>query len=259
VLPHFVFSETEMLAFALVLLRVSAFIVSWPVFSVYSVPNPLKILFAVVVAMVLFPVINRTGLSRQELGTQLGWLVGKEVLIGLCLGFITRMFFFAVSIGGNLISTSMGLANGQMFNPTLGNQSTTVEQFHVTLATLLFLALNGHHFFLTGLVQSFEALPLSMSGIDIAVFKDSGLILQQVTEAGIKLSAPVMVAIFFLNVAMGIVGRAVPQINVLVTSLPVNILSGLLVTIVAIPALLLEMDHQVVDFAEQLFKFMKAL
>jgi flagellar biosynthetic protein FliR len=68
-----------------------------------------------------------------------------------------------------------------------------------------------------------------------------------------------MFAIFFLNVAMGIVGRAVPQINVLVTSLPVNILSGLLVTIVAIPALLLEMDHQVVDFAEQLFKFMKAL
>jgi flagellar biosynthetic protein FliR len=256
------FNETELLAFALVLMRISAFIVSWPVFSVYSVPHHLKILLAVLIAMVLFPVINRSGLSGQALNQDLVFLVMKEVFIGLILGFITRLFFFAVSVGGNLVSTSMGLANGQMFNPALGNSSTTVEQFHVTLATLLFLALNGHHFFLTGLAQSFEALPLSFSGIEIAtstIAKDSGLILQSVTVAGIKIAAPVMVAIFFMNVVMGIVGRAVPQINVLVTSLPVNILAGVLVMIVAIPALVFEMDHQVVEFTEQLFRFMKAL
>lgn len=258
-LPHFLFNELEILAFALVLIRISAFIVAWPVFSVYSVPNTLKILLAVLIAMILFPVVSRAGLGRTELGTQIGWLACKEVMIGLCLGFITRLFFFAVSIGGNLVATSMGLASGQMFNPALGTTSSEIEQFHSTLATLLFLSLNGHHFFLTGLAQSFEALPLSLGGIDIAVFKDSGLILQQVTEAGIKIAAPVMVAIFFMNVAMGIVGRAVPQINVLVTSLPVNILSGMVVMIVAIPALLFEMDHQVVDFAEKLFIFMKAL
>lgn len=261
-LPGFMFKETEILAFALVLIRISAFVVSWPVFSVYSVPHHLKILFAVMVAMVLFPVINRTGLSDQALSQELLLLVLKEAFIGLCLGFITRLFFFAVSVGGNLVSTSMGLANGQIFNPALGSQSTTVEQFHVTLATLLFLALNGHHFFLTGLAQSFEALPLSFSGTEFALvnkMKDSGLILQSVTIAGIKIAAPVMVAIFFMNVVMGIVGRAVPQINVLVTSLPVNILAGTVVMIVAIPALVFEMDHQVVEFAEQLFKFMKAL
>lgn len=71
------------------------------------------------------------------------------------------------------------------------------------------------------------------------------------------MSAPVMVVIFFLNVAMGIVGRAVPQINVLVTSLPVNILAGLLVMIVTLPALIIELDKGMVEFADLVFRFLK--
>lgn len=258
-LPLLTFNESEILAFALVLLRVSSFLVSWPVFSVYSVPNPLKVLFAVTVSLLIFPVVNRSGLSTQDFGTGLAWLVGKEVLVGVCLGFVTRMFFFGIAVGGNLVATSVGLANAQIFNPTMGSQGTTIEQFYATLGTLLFLSLNGHHHFLQGLVQSFDTVPLSLSGIEIAVFKDSGLILQQVTEAGIKISAPVMVAIFFINVAMGIVGRAVPQINVLVTSMPVNFMAGLLVMIVAIPALVLELDRQLYEMAERFFEFVKAM
>lgn len=257
-LPILNFNEAEIIGFALILLRVSAFVVTWPVFSVYNVPQQLKILFAVTLTMVIFPIVDRSSLGATSFSQDLLWLASKEVLTGVCLGFLTRLFFFAVSAGGNLIATAIGVANAQIFNPALGQQSTVVEQFYLTVATLLFLAMNGHHLFLTGLVQSFDAIPLS-AGIDIAVFKDSGLILQSVTEAGIKISAPVMVAVFFMNVAMGIIGRAVPQINVLVTSMPVNFMAGILVMIVSIPALVFEMDHQVVDFAEMMFRFMKAM
>ena len=260
-LPQLAFNESEILAFALVLLRISAFIVSWPLFSVYSVPQHLKVLFAVVVSMVLFPVINKHGLTNEMLGPDIIWLAAKEILTGLCLGFMTRLFFFAISIGGNLIATASGMANGQMFNPTIGAQSTTVEQFYVTIATLLFLALNGHHFFLTGLAQSFDAIPLSISGTEFALmigkFSESGWILERVVEAGIKISAPVVTAIFLMNIMMGVIGRAVPQINVLITSMSVNFLAALFVMIIGIPALIFELDHQVVDFAEMLFKFMK--
>lgn len=257
-MPAFGLNESELVAFALVLIRVSVFLITWPVFSVYNVPGPLKILLSVAIATVLFPVIPHDGLTAQSLGSDLIWLAGKEVLTGITLGFLTRLFFFAVSCGGNLIATSAGLANAQIFNPAMQATVTTVESFYVAVATLLFLALNGHHFFLTGLAQSFEAIPLN-AGIDIAVFKDSGLILQSVVEAGIKISAPVMVAIFFMNVAMGIIGRVVPQINVLVTSQAVNFLAGMLVMIVALPAMVMELDHQMVSFAELLFKFMKAM
>ena len=252
-----------MLAFALVLIRISAFIVSWPVFSVYSVPQHTKILFAVCIAIVLFPVVDRTGLGPRGWNQDLLWLAGKEVLTGLCLGFMTRLFFFAVSVGGNLVATSTGLANAQLFNPTLGSHGSTVEQFYVVIATLLFLALNGHHFFLQGLVESFQAIPLSLSGTEFASmtnrFGESGSILQSVMEAGIKISAPVLIALFMMNVVMGIIGRAVPQVNVLITSMSVNFLAGLLVMIAAIPALVFQLDHDVVAFAEQLFKLLKSI
>ena len=257
-LPILNYSEVELLAFALVLIRVSAFIVTWPVFSVYNVPAPLKILLAVAVAMVLFPVIPRAGLTAKGLSTDIMFLAGKEALVGVCLGFLTRLFFFAVACGGNLIATSAGLANAQIFNPAMGATTTTVETFYVAIATLLFLGLNGHHYFLTGLAQSFESVPLT-AGIDIAVFKDSGLILQSVVEAGIKIAAPVMVAIFFMNAAMGIIGRAIPQINVLVTGQAVNFMTAMIVMIVALPALILELDHQMISFADLVFKFMKAM
>lgn len=260
-LPMMKFNEAEILAFALVLLRISAFTFTWPVFSVFSVPPQVKVLLSVLIAMLVFPTVSRVGLDMQKLGPDIAWLASKEVLTGLCLGFMTRLFFFAVSVGGNLIATSTGLANGQLFNPSLNATTTTVEQFYAALATLLFLALNGHHFFLTGLAQSFDAIPLSLAGTDFAVmtgkFKDSGLILQSVVVAGIKISAPVLIAMFLMNIVMGIVSRAVPQINVLITSMSVNFLAAILVMFLAVPALVLELDHQIVDFAEQLFKFMK--
>ena len=257
-LPILNFNETEILAFALVLLRVSAFLVTWPVFSVFNVPQPLKILLSLAVSMTLFPVVHRTGLTAQGLGSDIAFLALKEVLVGVCLGFLTRLFFFAVACGGNLIATSAGLANAQLFNPAMGATTTTVETFYVSIATLLFLGLNGHHIFLTGLAQSFDAIPLT-AGIDIAVFKDSGLILQAVVEAGIKIAAPVMVAIFFMNAAMGIIGRAIPQINVLVTGQAVNFMTAMIVMIVALPALLMELDHHMISFAELAFRMMKIM
>ncbi len=258
-MPFFRFDEVEMLCFALVLIRVIAFIVSWPVFSVYSVPNSAKILFSLVLSFLIFPLVSRSGLSAAEVSSNIIYLVAKEAFAGLILGFTTRMYFFCVSIGGNMIATSMGLASAQMFNPSLNMHSTTVEEFYMVLGTLLFLSLNGHHVFLTGLVHSFTAIPLSLHGLEVRVFAEWGKVVQDVMVSGIKIAAPVMMAIFFVNVAMGILGRTVPQINVFVTSLPVNIMIALGVMILMIPILLIEMDSMMQAMAEQLFKMMKAL
>ena len=260
--PAFLFSEVEILAFVLVLIRVASFLVSWPIFSAYNVPTSVKVLSSVAVAFVLFPTVNRAGLGldpSKALDGSVILLAMKETFVGLCLGFMCRLVFFAVSIGGSLISTSIGMANAQLFNPTMGGQSTTVEQFYFTLATLLFLGFNGHHIFLSGLAQSFDAIPLSPAGANLASFGDQASMMQAVLTAGIKIAAPVMIAIFVMNVAMGIVGRAVPQINVLATSLPVNVMAGLLVMILAAPAFAPEMERTTAEMAERLFALMKAM
>ncbi len=257
--PSFAINEHQILTFALVMLRVSAFVVAWPVFSVYAVPNHAKILLALILTMLMYPSIALTGLANVRVGDEIVYLAGKEVMIGLCLGFITRLFFFAFAIGGNLVSTYMGLSAANIFNPALGIQSTTVEQFYMTIATLMFLVLNGHHLFLEGLAKSFEVLPLSMNALRTGVFGEAGTFIQEVMVIGIKISAPIMIAIFVINIFMGILGRAVPQINVLVTSLPVNVMAGFLVMIATIPILVPETELMMNAMAENLFRMMKAL
>lgn len=261
--PNFHIEESQIIYFALILLRVSSFLLSWPVFSVFNVPRPAKILLSLVLTVCLFPVVsayeNQESITTKSLSLDLISLAMKEVFVGLCLGFMTRLMFFAVGIGGNLVATSMGLSSAQMFNPTMGTHSVIIEEFFMTLATLLFLAINGHHYFLSGLALSFETLHVSATGASFAFFKDVGEVLQMVCIAGIKISAPVMVAIFFLNVALGIIGRVVPQINVLVTSLPVNIAAGFVLIFIMIPLLLTEVDGLLTQMTSELFKIIRDL
>ncbi len=258
----FQINETEIMIFGLALIRISAFFATWPVFSQFSVPNTVKVLFALSVTFCVFHVIPRTGLDSVALETSLAWLAAKEAFIGILMGFVSRLLFYAVEIGGHMIATSMGLTSATVFNPASGANTTVIEKFYLVLLTLLFLGLNAHHTFLSAMVESFTSIPISPVGIDLAAFnsqKGGGEMIQQVTIAGLKMGAPVMVVIFFLNVAMGIIGRAVPQINVLVTSLPVNILAGLVVMIVTLPALILGLDQGMVDFGEMLFKLLRSL
>lgn len=255
-------NEVEILVFGLVLLRVSTFLLTWPVFSQMTVPNHLKILFAMSITFCVFNVIPRAGLEGQNYDTGLFWLAMKEVLVGLLLGFTSRLLFYAVECGGNLIALSMGLANSTVFSPSSGQSQPVLEKFYVVLLTLLFLGINAHHTFLSAMVESFTVIPLSPEGIDLAALtlqKGGGEMIQAVMVSGLKMAAPIMVVIFFLNVAMGIIGRAVPQINVLVTSMPVNIMAGLLVMVVTLPALFMVLDRDMVGFTDILFRLMRNL
>lgn len=253
-------NEVEIMVFGLALLRISTFFMTWPVFSQINVPPHIKILLSVSVTFCIFNVIPRSGLNAADYDTGLAWLAMKEVLVGLLLGFVSRLLFYAVECGGHLISVSMGLASATVFSPSSGTSTPVLEKFYVVLLTLLFLGLNAHHTFISAMVESFTIIPISPTGIDLAAFnsqKGGGEMIQAVMISGLKMAAPIMVVIFFLNVAMGIIGRAVPQINVLVTSLPVNIMAGLMVMVVTLPALIVILDRDMVSFTDLLFRLMK--
>lgn len=253
------FNEFELLAFFMVLLRVSAFTVSWPVFGTPSVPSSLKILFALIMSMLIFPIIDFTAVNEQLLSAQILVLGVKEVFIGLTFGYLARFFFFAVRIAGEIISVTIGLSSSQLFNPQVGGQVTSVEQFKIVIASLFFLSINGHHLLVGGLIDSFRVLPVSSELLNTAHFDTIGTLMQEVMEIGLSMSAPVLISIFFVNVAMAVIGRTVPQINVLITSLPVNILVGLFVMTVSVPLLIWQMDGLMELTTARLFAFVKAM
>ncbi len=253
------FPEGQIVGYALVLLRMTAFIFSMPLFGAGSVPTPVKVLFSLVLTVVLAPLIVTKAASSLAISEDVILWAGRELLIGLFLGFIMRMYFFAVSVAGELIGISSGLASAQIFNPSLGSTSNVIEQLQVMLATLLFLAMNGHHFFIEGLIKSFQTLPIGVFGLNLDGFQTVGTMLTDVTIFGLKIAAPVMVSIFLTNLGMGIIGKAVPQINVLVTSLQVTILVTFFVLVVSIPANTSLMNEMMLSMADDFMRAIKAL
>ncbi len=253
------FNEIQILTFALVLMRITAFVFVWPILGTQTIPIQIKILFSLVLTMVLSPTVLVSAPVQEEMSQVVIWLAAREITIGLFLGFVARMFLFAVAIGAQIASVSLGLAQAQLFNPSLGSQGNIIEQFQVTLASMVFLALGGHHYLLSGLASSFTMIPLSSVGINIDSFQTIIQMGQEVLVIGLKICAPVLVAIFLTNLSMGIIGRAVPQINVLVTSIPVTIMIGLITMIFTMPLFITEMDTLLQATVERMFQTMKVM
>jgi flagellar biosynthetic protein FliR len=253
------FSESEMLFFGLVLMRMTAFVVSWPVFGVENVSSQIKVLFALILTMVIFPTVGfDAGQAAAMHSSNLILLVAKEVFVGLSLGFLARMFFFAFRVAGEMLSQAMSLSSAQLFNPALGGQSTSLEQFYVTLASLFYLGVNGHHYLIAGLVDTFRWVPAATIGLNTSQFTGVTQMVQEIFELGLKFSAPVVVSILVVNLVLGVVGKTVPQLNVLVTSFPINILIGFFLLIITMPMLMDQMGDYLQLSTLRVFQFVKA-
>ena len=252
------FSEPQMLIFFLVLVRVSSFIVSWPVFGVETISAHIKVLFALVLTMMIFPTLSFTAEQYAAVCPSIIMMAAKEAFICLMMCYLARFFFFAFQICGELVSMSMGLSSAQMFNPALGGQSTSIEQFFLSFAALFYLAVNGHHFLLSGLVDSFRLVPISSQLVNTHEFANISLFVREVIEIGLKFSAPVLVSILVINLVLGIIGRTVPQMNVLVTSFPINILIGFIVISLTLPLMMDEMGEVLTLTTTRVFQMVKS-
>lgn len=251
------FNTNELLAFALILLRLIGFFVSMPIIGSVTVPTSSKVLLSLTVSMIIFPQVGWAKLTSSLEHLDIITLAIKEMFIGLSFGFLARLFFMAVTMAGEVTSISMGVSSAQLFNPTMGVSSTALDQFYVTIASLFFFSINGHHVLISGIYKTFELVPITKTSLSLTGLQEFGAVTQNIMSIAVKMSAPILVTILFTNVAIAIVGRAVPQINILITSLPVNILVGFAVVIVGMPLLVLEMNSLLGISTAELFEFIK--
>lgn len=235
-------SEIQILGFSLVLLRMMGFVFSAAVFSNSAVNVTVRVLFSLVFAMSLYPTVQWESGVAEGFSELMPFLAIREVAIGLILGFLTRIFFFSVSMTGDLVSVAVGLNAAQLYNPMMQSQGGVLEQFHVILGSLFFLILNGHHILITALSESFKIVHPGLMTFRTGGLGEMALFGQDLLILTIKMGAPVMVAILLTNMAMGILGRAIPQLNVLVTSFPVTILLGLGTVFICLPLFVVEMN-----------------
>lgn len=254
-------NDTQILTFALVLLRMIAFIVAAAIFSSSNISTPLKILFSIVVSLVMFKTIatNQVLIRVHENESFLILMSFREVMIGLLIGMLTRFFFFTLSMAGEMVSVTMGLGQAQIFNPMMGSMGNALEQFYVITGTLIYLALNGHHYLLEALIQSFQTSPLAMLDLNVAAFSEVVMKIQQYFIFGIKIAAPILVSMMIVQIGMALLSRAVPQINVLMTSASITALLGMLIIFISLPLLVMQMTGLMNLNTMDLFKFIKTL
>lgn len=253
-------NEVQILMFGMILLRMSAFVISAAIFSTPNIPAPLKILTSVVFTILMFQAVaTNEALVRLSESQDLLMLAGREVLVGLVLGFVTRLFFFAVSMAGEIVSISTGLGQAQMFNPMMGSMSNAMEQFYSIIATLVFLSLNGHHTMIMGIGESFTTTPIAQLSFGYSSFAEMVMKIQGFLVIGIKIAAPVLISMIIIQLGMALLSRVVPQINVMVTSSSITVLIGFVIMFVSLPLLVMQMAG-VVDFSmNEFFKFLRTV
>lgn len=231
----FDFDIVQIAGFMLVFVRMSGLIFTMPVLGAATIPPPLKIGLAVLVSFIVFSVAK---LPRVDITMPMGrfvLLLAGEVAIGLVIGYASQLVFNAVEFAGELVGTQIGFGIVNVLDPTTNSQVSITSQFLNTLSLLIFLAINGHHWFLTAAVRSFEIIPLlgfapSHGLVDLVISLTADVLV-----LAIKLSAPVVATIFLLNVALGLVARTVPQMNVFIVGFPLQIALGLLVMGAGLP------------------------
>ncbi|MFO7569282.1 MAG: flagellar biosynthetic protein FliR [Smithellaceae bacterium] len=216
-------------AFILVLLRVSALVTTMPVFSERTVPPTIKASLSIIISVILFPVVvSKIPPLAQLHFLELLFLMIGEVLIGVTIGFASRLVFAAIQLAGNIIGFQMGFAIVNVIDPMTSSQVSIIAEFQYLIAMLLFLTVNAHHLFFSAIAQSYEFIaPLG--------FHFSGQLMQAIFDVSkemfviaLKIGAPIMAVMLFTNVGLGVVARTVPQMNIFIVGFPLQISMGLI-------------------------------
>lgn len=243
--------------FLLIFCRVSAFFVVAPIFSTKGVPNIFKIGISGIIAILIL-LIQGTG---QVIPNDLGYvlIVIREVLIGLLMGFTAQLIFYVIQIAGSFIDIQIGFGMANVVDPMTGASVPILGNFKYLIAVLLFLAINGHHYLIDGIIRSYNWVPLSndlfqeiyngnVSEFLITTFAQSFAL-------AFQMAAPLVVALFVTDVALGFLARTAPQFNVFVIGIPLKIIVGLVVLLLLISSFVYAFQH----LFEYMFKSLQNL
>ena len=229
------FSYPQVQLFFLVFLRVTAIVMSLPIFSGTNVPTMFKAGLALAVAWALFPVMKLSVPPGMDGWTFLTLGVISEVLLGLGVGLAIRLILTGIQMAGQVAGYQMGLAIANIMDPATSMQTPILAQAFNLMAMLIFLTINAHHWFFRALVESFVILPpfeFSLSSSFV------GYLMQMAGNMfviALKIGAPIIVVLILTSVSFGLMARTVPQMNIFIVAMPLKIVVGLFFIIFSLP------------------------
>jgi flagellar biosynthesis protein FliR len=212
----------------LVFLRVSAFLLVLPFFSAVNFPVTMRVALSALIAVLLAPLLPPFPLGQLPLLSLFGVMM-LEVSIGLLLGFVSRMVFYAADLAGNVVATELGLNLGSVFNPLTQQASQVPGTVLFFLAAVVMLTLDLHHWMLVGFERTYLVLPMGGAHLNGALFATVVGHTAKIFVVALQIAAPVLAVSFVITLVFAVLSRAVPQMNVFVMSFSFRIVGGLAV------------------------------
>lgn len=254
---HIALPQLQM--FFLIFLRITAMVMTLPLFSSRSIPFLFKVGLAFSTSMSLFTILKFEYLP--VLTKILPFAVGVigEIMLGIIIGLSVKLIFAGIQMAGQLAGYQMGLAIANVMDPATSEQFPILSQYNNLLALLILVTTNAHHWFFRALAESYRLVPPFR-------FHFSNSLMQQLVELGgnmfviaIQVGAPVIAALLLTSVAFGLIARTVPQMNVFIEAMPLKIAVGLLFLGFSLPYLSLFLKTLFSGLGKNIVHLLKAM
>lgn len=226
-------------------IRIAAMVGTAPLLSESAIPTRVKVGLSVMLTLIVAPTLDPMPPLATASWAAL-WIVGQQILIGISLGLTMRVIFAAVQTAGEFIGLQMGLSFASFFDPGTGSNTAVLARILNTVTLLAFIAMNGHLLMISGLLRTFDVLPISNMPLDVNGW---GVLLEwsrQIVVSGLLLALPVMVVLLTINLSLGILNRTAQQLSVFAVGFPISLTVGLIILAAVLP--------QITPFLEGLFQ-----
>jgi flagellar biosynthetic protein FliR len=219
--------------FVLVFFRLAGMMLFAPLFGSANVPKRVKVLLVLVLAMGMTSTVKRPPVLPATTW-ELALGVGGEMAFGLAMGMVMSFVFIAAQWGGEIIGQQMGFNLSEVFDPQFGAQGSLIGDAYFMLTLVVFLLVGGHRAMLQGVHASFEVLPLLSVGMNESLLRMLAGLLMSATVLAIQLAAPMLVTMLVVDLVLGLIGKTMPQMNVMAAGLSLRSALGILVLIVGL-------------------------
>jgi flagellar biosynthetic protein FliR len=216
-------------SFVLVVFRLAGMMLFAPLFGSARIPRRVKALLVLILALGVTGGVNPVRLPEST--WQLAGAIGGEMAFGLAMGMVLSLVFIAAQWAGEMIGQQMGLNLGSVFDPQFGGQGSVLGDMYFMLTLVVFLTVGGHRSMLEGVRASFDALPLMTVGVDRTLFDTLAGLLGGATVLAVRLAAPMLVTMLIVDLVLGLIGKTMPQMNVMSAGLTLRSVVGMIIVI----------------------------
>ena len=226
--------------------------------------SPVKIGISIVFSLILFPLLHLDENTHELLrGGLLFIYFAKEICIGFAIGFIGTLPFYAFESAGHLIDIQQNSSLANVLVPQMQAHSTLFGNFYFQSGLIVFLGINGHHFFIKALFNSFLVLPIcSFPSLSNSVMEFMQVVVRLTADLlviVIELSAPAIITIFLIDIMMALMNKIAPHFNVFIFSMPIKSLSGVIIMLCAFSFMVIKISAVMSSVLTQLIHIIELL